>query len=111
MTSQSFKSPILAGKIIFLLGEAMNKSKMIKQTKKSLEVAAKLNFFKAPTQTILTNSSAQSLTIYDSPNFGKRFVNRSPGSSSVDNISNQSEYNIPSFKKIIDFVQSFYFIH
>jgi|UPI00019577D7 hypothetical protein len=34
MTSRSFKSPILAEKIIFLLEEAMNKSKFIKQTKK-----------------------------------------------------------------------------
>ncbi|MBK1986829.1 pentapeptide repeat-containing protein [Sphaerospermopsis aphanizomenoides BCCUSP55] len=109
IANQSFKSPVLAKKLISLLEVAINKSKTIKQTKKNLEVAAKLSFFKAPTQTILTNSSDQCLTIYDSPNFGKRFVNRSPVGA-ADDSPNESEYIMASSRMIIDFVQGFYFI-
>lgn len=107
--NQSLKSSILAEKLMLFREQAVNKSKTIKQTKKNLEVAAKLKFFKAPTQTIITNSSAQCLTIYDHPNFGKRFVNRFP-SSSDDDISGESEYIMSSVKMIMDFIQGFYVI-
>ncbi|NET02821.1 MAG: pentapeptide repeat-containing protein [Sphaerospermopsis sp. SIO1G2] len=109
INTKNSKLSTLAKKLVPLLEQAINKSKNIKQTKKNLEVAAKLNFAKAPTQTIITNSSAQSLVIYDHPNFGKKFVKRM-NASSEHNIS-ESEYIMPSINMILNFVENFYVIN
>ncbi|WP_353931981.1 pentapeptide repeat-containing protein [Okeanomitos corallinicola TIOX110] len=110
INTKNAKLSSLAKRLMSLLDEAINKLKIIKQTKKNLEVAAKLDFAKAPTQIILTNSSAQSLTVYDNPNFGKRLVNRTTTDSDQDP-ANDTEYNIPSINMILEFIENFYVIN
>ncbi|TAE60238.1 MAG: hypothetical protein EAZ76_10735 [Nostocales cyanobacterium] len=100
----------LSQKLMLLIEEVMNKLNIIKSTKKNFEVGAKLNFAKAPTKTIITNSSAQSLIVYDHPNFGKRFVNRNI-INSEEYSNEESEYIMPSLNMILDFVENFYVIN
>jgi uncharacterized protein YjbI with pentapeptide repeats len=110
---KSLKSPMIAKELNILLEQAMSQVTKIKQTKKNIEVATKLNFCKASTQIVLTNSSAHTLIIYEHPNFGKRLVNGSPLNASVyDDISNESiKYDIsPSLNMVIDFVKGFHYI-
>ena len=110
---KSLKFPHLVKQLNLLVEQAMSQATTIKQMKKNIEVAAKLNFCKASTQIILTNSSAHTLIVHDHPNFGKRFINRSAlNASAYDDISNESiKYDIlPSLNMVIDFVQGFHYI-
>jgi uncharacterized radical SAM superfamily Fe-S cluster-containing enzyme len=100
---QDLKSIKIVKQLIIFLSQAMRKAKIIEETNKNLEAAQKLNFFKAPTRTILTNSHSQNLTIYDNPQFGKKFTNDDD-----DDISDESVYAIPDFSLISDFIKEFY---
>ncbi|MEH2045738.1 pentapeptide repeat-containing protein [Nostoc sp.] len=112
VANQNLKSPHIVKQLNTLLEQAINQATTIKQMKKNIEVAGKLNFCKAPTQIVLTNSSAHTLIVYDHPNFGKRFINRSAlNASAYDDISSESTKNIlPSLDIIIDFVKGFHYI-
>lgn len=81
----------------------MRKAKIIEETNKNLEAAQKLSFFKAPTRTVLTNSHSKNLTVYDHPQFGKKFTNN-------EEISDKPAYTIPDFSVIADFIIEFYCI-
>ncbi|MEA5627207.1 pentapeptide repeat-containing protein [Nostoc sp. UHCC 0251] len=107
---KSLKSPQIVKELNTLVEQAMHQATTIKQMKKNIEVAAKLNFCKAPTQIILTNSSAQTLIAHDNPQFGKRFINRSAlNASSYDDISSEAtKYILPSLNMIMDFVKGFH---
>ncbi|MDD1416971.1 pentapeptide repeat-containing protein, partial [Dolichospermum sp. ST_con] len=100
---QDMKSIKIVKQLIIFLSQAIRKAKIIEKTNKNLEAAQKLNFFKAPTRTILTNSHSQNLTLYDNPQFGKKFTND-------DDISDESVYAIPDFPVIGDFIKEFYCI-
>ncbi|MDZ8189781.1 MAG: pentapeptide repeat-containing protein [Nostoc sp. ChiSLP02] len=109
---QALKSNPMLQQLNILLEQAITKAATIKEMKKNLEVAAKLNFCKAPIQIILTNSSAQTLILHDNPNFGKRFINRSSLNSSVydDKSNGSAKYILPSLNMVIDFVKGFHYI-
>lgn len=109
---KDFKSPNMVKQLNMLLDQAISKATTIKEMKKNLEVAAKLNFCKAPSQIILTNSSAQTLIVHDNPNFGKRFINRSSLNTSVydDKSSESTKYILPSLNMVVDFVKGFHYI-
>lgn len=112
IAKQDLKSPQIVKQLNTLFEQAMNQATTIKQMKKNIEVAAKLNFCKAPTQIVLTNSSAHTLIVYDHPNFGKRFINRSALNASAYDMSSDSTKNIlPSLDIIIDFVKGFHYIN
>lgn len=87
-----------------LIQQAITQGQTIRQMKKNLELAAKINFFKAPTQTILTNSSAQTLIVHHSLNFGKKFIN----SSNTDTSSEPIKSILPELSMAVDFVNSFH---
>ncbi|MCV3212495.1 pentapeptide repeat-containing protein [Plectonema radiosum NIES-515] len=94
-----------------LIEEARNNADVIRQMQKILEIAAKVNFFQTPTQTILTNSSAHTLIVHDHPNFGKKFINRGAINASYDESSHTSTNVIlPSVNTIVDFVKGFHYI-
>ncbi|MBD2607835.1 pentapeptide repeat-containing protein [Scytonema hofmannii FACHB-248] len=94
-----------------LIEEARNNADVIRQMQKNLEIAAKLNFFQAPTQTILTNSSAHTFIVHDHPNFGKKFINRGATNGSYNENSNTSvNVILPSVNTIVDFVKGFHYI-
>ncbi|MBN4001178.1 pentapeptide repeat-containing protein [Nostoc sp. LPT] len=111
VANQNLKSPHIVKQLNTLFEQAMNQATTIKQMKKNIEVAAKLNFCKAPAQIVLTNSSAHTLIVYDHPNFGKRFINRSALNASAYDMSSDSTKSIlPSLDIIIDFVKGFHYI-
>ncbi len=55
----------------------------IKQMQNILTLVTKIPFFHAPTQIILSNSSAQTIILHEHPNFGQRLANRSDINESV----------------------------
>ncbi|OCR01981.1 hypothetical protein BCD67_05735 [Oscillatoriales cyanobacterium USR001] len=66
-------------------------------------------FFHAPTQTVLTNSSAQSLTIYHHPNFGRHLISL-PELSKNSNAPaiKAQKFTLPPQSTIVDFIRSFH---
>lgn len=112
VANQDFKSPDMVKQLNILVEQAISQATTIKQMKKNIAVAAKLNFCQAPTQIILTNSSAHNLIVHDHPNFGKRFINRSTlNTSAYDDISdNSTKYILPSLAIVIDFFKGFHYI-
>ncbi len=112
VANQDLKSPQMVKQLNILVEQAISQVAIIKQMKKNIEVAAKLNFCKAPTQIVLTNSSTCTLILHDNPNFGKRFINRSVmKASAYDDISSEStKYRLPSLNMVMDFVNGFHYI-
>jgi uncharacterized protein YjbI with pentapeptide repeats len=113
ISKQDLKSLDRVKKLTTLLEQAIVNADVIKEMKKVLEIAAKLNFFQAPTQTILTNSSAQTLTVHDHPNFGKRFINRSDVNRPVYDDENSHEvtnFILPSLDIVVDFFKGFHYM-
>ncbi|MUG96516.1 hypothetical protein F7734_30930 [Scytonema sp. UIC 10036] len=99
-------------KVNILLEQAIDNAAIIKKMKKILEITAKFKFFQAPTQIVLTNSSAQNLLLYDNPYFGKRFLNSSDDSHHIayDNFTEVSKIITPSLSMIVDFFKGFHYI-
>ena len=112
VANQDLKSLHIVKQLSILLEPVISQATTIKKMKKNIEVAAKLNFCKAPTQIVLTNSSAHTLIVHDHPNFGKRFINRSAlNPSAYNNISSEStKYILPSLDMVMDFVKGFHYI-
>ncbi|MEA5581928.1 pentapeptide repeat-containing protein [Nodularia harveyana UHCC-0300] len=106
------KAPHKTQQLSPLVDEAITQAQIIKKMKKNLELAAKLNFYKVPTQTILTNSSAQTLIVYDHPLFGKRFINSSGSDVKfLPNISRKSAELAPeTLNMVVDFINGFHYI-
>ncbi|NEP04878.1 MAG: pentapeptide repeat-containing protein [Okeania sp. SIO2G4] len=63
-------------------------------------VRHKIAFFSSPTQLILNNSSGQSLVLSSNPGFGKK---------NCQNITEQT-FSLPPKNKVIDFINSFYYL-
>ncbi|MEL6165285.1 MAG: pentapeptide repeat-containing protein, partial [Cyanobacteria bacterium J06628_3] len=93
--------------------QVIENENIIKNATKILEIAAKLNFFKAPTQTILTNSSAKNLMIYDNQHFGKRLIDHPQIEADLyDNeLSELSKSRHPSLNTVIDFFKGFHYFN
>ena len=96
-----------------LLEQAMENANLINDATKILKLAAKLNFFQAPTQTILTNSSAKNLIVYDSPHFGKRLIDHPQMETSLydDELSDFFNSRQPSLNIIVDFLKGFHYFN
>ena len=72
----------------------------------------KLNFFQAPTQTVLTNSTDQALNIYHHPAFGKHFLNQSNLNHSSNNFFIQeTEFTLPPLATVSDFIKQFDYLY
>ncbi|GAB1538498.1 hypothetical protein NUACC21_11600 [Scytonema sp. NUACC21] len=99
-------------KVNTLLEKAIDNAVIIKKMKKVLEIVGKFKFFQAPTQIVLTNSSAQTLLLYDNPYFGKRFLNDSNDShyTTHDSSSEVLDTILPSLNMIVDFFKGFHCI-
>lgn len=112
MNRQHIKFPHLLKQLTSLIDESVGKSTTIKQRQKNLGLPENLNFVKAPTQTILTNSSANTLIVYDNPNFGKRFIHCTEVRTLVYDgiLSESAKYIMPSLNTIVDFIKGFNYI-
>ncbi|ABA23996.1 Pentapeptide repeat protein [Trichormus variabilis ATCC 29413] len=113
ISSLGIKTPHRVKELTSAIAEAISQAQTMKKTKKNLHLAAKIEFFQAPTQTILTNSSAQTLIVHDSPNFGKRFINSSITEMTFSSdVSGESlPHNLPGLNTLTDFVNSFHYVN
>lgn len=74
-----------------------------------MEGHSELEFFQAPTQTMVANSSDLGLTIYSNPMFGKRFFNAAELGIPLSALSSQrAQVVLPSAEEILRFIQGFY---
>ncbi|MBR8836082.1 MAG: pentapeptide repeat-containing protein [Stigonema ocellatum SAG 48.90 = DSM 106950] len=107
------KAPERVKQITTLLEQAIENVGAINKMKQKLEIATKFNFFQAPTQTILTNSSGKNLVLYNHPNFGKKILNHSDVNSSVSgHTSNEAtKLLIPSMSMVVDFFLGFHYMN
>lgn len=110
VSSSSIKTPQRLKQLTTAIEQTITQAKTIKKTKKNLHLAAKLKFFQAPTQTILTNSSAQTLIVYENPNFGKRFINSSD-TVLADVYTESTTNTLPALNTLIEFVNSFHYVN
>lgn len=94
-----------------LIEQVIENTAVIKELINILKITTKLNFFQAPTQTTLTNSSSQSLIIHDHPQFG-RFIDNYDinASKNVGNSLGTTKAITPSASMIIDFIKGFHYI-
>ena len=104
-TNEQFINIQQMQKINNLLEQANQNSDSIQNATKILKIAAKLNFFQAPTQTILTNSSAKNIILYDNPHFGKKLIDHPQIEAALyeDELSELSKSRQPSLNLILDF--------
>jgi len=71
----------------------------------------KVNFFQAPTQTVLNNSTDQTLNVYHHPVFGKRFMNLSNLGSPPKNPSIEIQNStLPPVGTVIEFIKEFNYL-
>jgi uncharacterized protein YjbI with pentapeptide repeats len=104
-------SPYLFQELTTLIEKARDKATVMRQVKNILKITSKLNFFQAPTQTILTNSSAQSLIIHDHPRFGRLIDTSNNHASDYNEHSlDTAKAIVPSLSLVIDFFQGFHYI-
>jgi uncharacterized protein YjbI with pentapeptide repeats len=94
-----------------LIEKVIENTGVIKELINILKLTTKIKFFQAPTQTILTNSSAQSLIIHDHPHFG-RFVDNSDIHISTNDSNSLGTTKVitPSASMIIDFIKGFHYV-
>ncbi|MDJ0735469.1 MAG: pentapeptide repeat-containing protein [Nostocaceae cyanobacterium] len=107
------KDPERMKKLTSVFEGAMVTANAIKEMKKILAIAAKLSFFQAPSQTIVTNSSAQSLILYHNPHFGKHLMpSPTVNPTAFEEITKETEkLLLPSLSRVIDFIKGFHYIN
>ncbi len=99
-------------KLIEQVSNALKKSisnvSELKNTKIYDKMAKRGKFFQAPTQTILTNSSNQALSIHRHPSFGKHFPNSSMGiSAGTLPAIKTSKFKLTNMRIVVDFLKGF----
>ncbi len=95
-----------------LLEKAKKNALAIKQLKNLWQITAKLKFFHAPTQTILTNSSASNLIVHYHTGFGKTFLEYCEVDASIydEKFSETNNTTVPPLSTIVDFLKGFHYI-
>lgn len=98
-------------KMAALLTQSLSMIFHLKLLKDNFGKAEELKFFRSPTQTVLCNSSAQTLNVYHHPNFGKRFVKPSSFEDPDDVTSIEPiKYTLPSPRLVLDFIKNFPYV-
>ena len=94
--------------LITSLSAAMAQIETIDRSVLQTSVKTPVSFFLAPTHTIATNSSTQSLNIYYHPAFGKHLMNQSRQLLVSKNASSQTaESALPAISTVIEFIKAF----
>lgn len=108
----SIKHPAILQELDTMMNLANEKATAIKNNQAILNLTAKLKFFQAPTQTILTNSSNKNLIVYSHPNFGKYLTQSSQANFAFEDAFINEEDNImtPTLNTVLDFMNGFHYI-
>src|SRR6478672_11027547 len=90
------------------LGEVIKQVNHFNSLKTISKTIDKVNFFQAPTQTVLTNSTAQTLNVYHHPTFGKHFLSQFNLKNRSNNFLIQApDFTLPTWEVIINFIKQF----
>lgn len=93
------------------LGQTLNQANALDLSKIIPPAMEGTSFFKAPTHTILLNSSDQTLSLYHDPSFGKRFMNpNNPVNNKASNPQQNMPMVMPPLSALVDFIRGFYSI-
>lgn len=91
------------------LTQTMRKIAELKIQQPLLEDSAVLSFLRAPTQTVLTNSSAQGLAVYHHPDFGRHLVQISGSNKHTTTPAIKAQkFTVPPLNAVIEFIKSFH---
>jgi uncharacterized protein YjbI with pentapeptide repeats len=90
------------------LSQQVQQINAIKQLQSIPIAIKKVRFFQSPTRTVLLNSSSQTLTIYENPNFGKRRIQRPTAEQDLGFLHKPTPFQLPHQEDAIDFVQGFH---
>ncbi len=92
------------------INQAIAKVGEITNSKNYARTIKRGNLFQSPTQLVLTNSSAQTLTIHHNASFGKRFINQTNTNNISKETSTATKFALPTGKIVIDFVKGFHYL-
>jgi hypothetical protein len=88
--------------------QAIDKINAIAPLKVEPRLNESINFFQAPTQTVMTNSSAQALNVYYHPAFGKSWMHQSSSRDRSKNAPMQTPESIlPPISEVMEFINAF----
>ena len=94
--------------LITNLQEAIDKINASNSSNSALRLIQSVNFFQAPTHTVITNSINQTLNVYYHPAFGKFSMNNSNLQGRVQDASRQTpESTLPSVSTLREFIKAF----
>lgn len=97
--------------LIINLHEAIDKINATEPSNLAPKFIEPIDFFQAPTHTVITNSSAQKLHLYYHPAFGKSWMNQSNlGGRSKNNSLQTPEATLPSVSEIMEFITGFDYV-
>lgn len=105
-----FPNPNIVKKLRALIEQAVPDISYLKKLKSYLHSSGGKQFFHASTQTIMTNSSAHILIIYENPNFGTKIIDNSESNTHIykDGLNDIPKMTTVSQSMIVDFINGFY---
>jgi len=96
------------GQLITTLSQTFAQIDNIKLSKITPEPRSAINFFEAPTHTVVTNSSDQTLNVYEHPAFGKHLLDQSslfdPCQSAL---TATTKPTLPPVATVVEFIKTF----
>ena len=93
--------------ILTAMNQVIVKANDFKALVREHQTNSQSQFFQSATQTILKNSSQQSLMVHSHINFGKRLDELSTRQTDADLSLNSRQTTLPDFNQVIDFIESF----
>ncbi len=108
LESVGIEQPKRLRKIISAIAQSIEFINTADLLPKTSLVTEPVNFLAAPTQTLVTNSSDQTLRLYYHPGFGKHLINPSRLPSRSKNALQQTpEVTLPPVSTVVEFFQAF----
>src|SRR5919202_3151404 len=94
--------------LITTLSQAIEQIKAIEPLKVAASLIGSVDFFQAPTNTVITNSSDKTLNIYYHSAFGKHLMSQANWlDSSKNGVLQTPESTLPPAEKVIEFINAF----
>jgi hypothetical protein len=112
INSHSMESIKQVKQLSSALSQTIHKVNELNLSPSSAVSEERVNFFDAPTQMLLTNSSDRSLQIYYDQNFGKRLINTAGSTrpAATGTTMKATKFSLPTVNVLVDFVSGFYYL-
>ena len=97
--------------LVTLLSQTIEQVNGVNPSQVTPDRRTKVNFFQAPTHTLVTNSSDQTLDIYHHPDFGKHLMNQSRLPTDFRSVLKPSpKGTVPPVGRVIEFIKAFDYV-